>query len=163
MAISLCVNWSGAVLHELSSLSPLPRDESPPTAIKRWSFSHSFLQPITESTVNLQQRQNRVCVCNTFRFWVCSHTQMTVAITDLSPCRKNKSQGEKTKWIWIFHVEELPIKQNFKENRGKPKANFIYLLQRHRGRSDIVKAVYGAWSVCAPFWESCISLCRYSS
>lgn len=77
---------------------------------------------------------------------------------------KTKSQGEKTKdQFGFFHVEELPIKQNFKENREKPKANFIYLLQRHRGRSDSVKAAYGVWRVCTPFWEGCISLCRYSS
>lgn len=77
---------------------------------------------------------------------------------------KTKAKVTKTKGEFgFFALEEMPIKQNFEQNGEKPKANFIYLLQRHRGGSDSVKAAHGGWRVCTPFWEGCLSLCRYSS
>lgn len=91
----------------------------------------------------------------------CSHIWVVTMFAHPDDCgdhrpepaqEKQKAKVKKQKMnLDFFHVEELPIKQNFKENREKPKANFIYLLQRHRGRSDSVKAAYGVWRVRTPF------------
>lgn len=140
MAISPCVNWSGAVLHELSSLSPLLRDESPPTAIKRWSFSRSSPQPISESTVNLQQRHSH-CVRG---FRVCSHTQMIVALKDLSQQkpRWQKQKGE----FGFFTLKKYQLNRILKRTERNPKLilSTFYsgaeadqiVSRRHMGRGD---------------------------
>ncbi len=72
-----------------SSLSPLVRDESPPTAIKRESFSCSSSQAFTKSTVYLQQ-QHRVSVC--MRAWascMCAHMKWLLMITKPSQGRRH--------------------------------------------------------------------------
>lgn len=128
MAISPCVNWSGAVLHELSSLSPLLRDESPPTAIKRGSFSRSSSHPITESTVNLQQRQSH-CVFPRLG------SVRARAPRWLWWSQKQKQQpgwwgGKNKKGNFRTDMLEKREQNRISLNREKAKANFIYFLQR---------------------------------
>lgn len=131
MAISPCVNWSGAVLHELSSLSPLLRDESPPTAIKRWSFSRSSPQPITESTVNLQQRHSH-CARG---FRVCSHTQMIVALKDLSQQKPRFFTLKKYQLSRILKRAERNPKLILSTFYSGAEADQI-VPRRHMGRGD---------------------------
>lgn len=140
------------------------------SSAERWEPTHCnqtlILQPLLLAAhywinMNLQQRQSH-CVCvwvHTFGFWVGSHTQVSECGDHRpEPAQEKQKPRWKNKRNFFF-----PVVQNFKKNSEKAKANFIYLLQRHRGTSDSVKAAYGAWRVCTPFWKGCISLCRYSS
>lgn len=87
------MSWQGAELNELSSLSSLVRDESPPTAIKCESFSCSSSQPFTKSTVYLQQKHRGPSVHAHATGSACAHTQMIRSLMNTKLCRRRRDWG----------------------------------------------------------------------